>query len=545
MSSVVPPTPQPPPQVLTLPRATVLAAPSSLAELAIGTRLDVIVSTMPEGNQLLLDTPLGPVTLSLPFKPVVAPSQPLMLHLLGFVGKGGGQPKVALSLPDGKPLTGTPLTPPRAGAAAFGTAQGSTATVPAAPRLGVGITIGATLIRPLVLTPQGQVQTSTTPAGTATSALPGAASAALPGTQPPTPGTGAPATGQNNVAPGRAPAGAPRAPGTPASPPQAPTIVPAGSGLLLKIVSVVPPQGQTPSLTPPPTGSPVSLAPGATLTGVVSGQQGPTAAVVQTHAGPIVIPTDRPLVPGTQFTFELVALRPAAPADPASHLVASSPLDSGTWPALADSLDALADVAPGAQAHLLQGALPRADAQLTANVMFFLSAIRGGDVKAWIGDGPLRILERQRPDLAARLKDDIGQSSRRVSDPETGEWRQIAVPFLHDGEIDRIVLLSRDPDGRDDDEETPGGTRFVVDLNLSRLGHLQIDGLVGAKGRRLDVVVRTDQPLTGDMRQDIRTLYANALEVTGLDGSVGFQAAPGNFVKVAARAAAKIENTVV
>ncbi len=141
--------------------------------------------------------------------------------------------------------------------------------------------------------------------------------------------------------------------------------------------------------------------------------------------------------------------------------------------------------------------------------------------------------ERQRPELAARLRTDLGQMTRNFDDPLSGEWRLQAVPFLHGADIDRLLLLVRDQDDNDDEEnEKGGGTRFVVDLNLSRLGHLQIDGLVGNDNKRLDLVLRSDAPLEGTMRDDIRGLYANALELTGLEGSVGFQAAPGNFVEI-------------
>jgi len=540
MSTVVPPSPIPPTQVLSLPRATVLAAPPALADLAVGIKLDVIVATLPEANRITLDTPHGPVTLSLPFKPVVSVGQPLILHLVGLAGKDG-HPKVAISLPDGKPPTVAPAQVQVGGAGTGAAVQtsGGPATVPSAPHLGVGISVTATLLRPVVLSPQGIIQAAVNTAiQNATASTPQTTATVTGGAATPQQTTQTPQTG------GTATPTPQQAGGAPQQQTAQPNVLPAGSGLSLRIVSVKPPEGPLPSLTPPPQTGNLSLTPGATLTGTVSGQQGPNSAVVQTHAGPMTLPTDKPIAPGTQITFELLSLKPAPPPTPGVH-AAASPMTSGTWPVLADAVDVLADISPGAQAHLIQAALPRSDAQLATNIMFFLSAIRGGDVKSWLGDGPLRILERQRPDVAARLKDDVGGASRRVRDPETGDWRQFAIPFLHDGDIDSISLLTRDDDDDDDEDSDNDGSRFVIDLNLSRLGHMQIDGLVGANNKRLDVVVRTDQPLASEMRQDIRALYANALEVTGLEGSVGFQAAPGNFVKIAAPPAPSNEDVVV
>lgn len=544
MSTVLPPTPLPPPQAVSLPRAIVLTAPPALAELALGTKLDVVVASLPEVNKIAVDTPLGPLTLSLPFKPVVSVGQPLILHLVGLAGKDG-QAKVTVSLAEGRaapapstPGTGSPLH-------TGSPSQASGATVPTAVRLTVGLNISATLLRPVTLSPTGQVLT-TIPQTTGQPVQATPQGGTTPTTATPTTTTAPTAQTASPVAasqPGTKPVL-----GNAAQPlTQVTTQLPAGSGAILKIVSIRPPEGQTPSLAPPPIqGGSVSLTPGAILTGTVSGQQSVGQAIVQTHAGPVSIPTDRPLSPGTQITFELVSLRPAASSHPGVHSAQTqSPLITGSWSTLSDAVDALGDVAPGAQAHLLQTALPRADNQLMTNILFFLGAMRSGDVKNWMGDGPLRILERHKPDFAARLKDDFGQASRRINDPETGEWRQIAVPFLNDGDVENILILMRDSDGQNPDDGPGDDTRFVVDLNLSRLGHMQIDGLVGAKGKRLDVVVRTDQPLDGAMRQDIRALYANALEVTGIEGSVGFQAAPGNFVAVTERPQKSNENLIV
>ena len=40
-------------------------------------------------------------------------------------------------------------------------------------------------------------------------------------------------------------------------------------------------------------------------------------------------------------------------------------------------------------------------------------------------------------------------------------------------------------------------------------------------------------PMTSETRDTIRSVFAEALEMTGLTGGVGFQAAPANFVEVA------------
>ncbi|MEX0693143.1 MAG: hypothetical protein WD075_01740, partial [Rhodospirillales bacterium] len=450
----------------------------------------------------------------------------------------GQSPRVQLMAGVGKALMLTPLT---AGTQNSGLAAQAGALGNESVKLTAGGVVTTTLLRPVVLN-AGLVllQPSGTPAaaqppftqghtgpqitGTLTA---GPVNAAGNLTGGPTGNSASGATG--NPATAATPGGQP-APAGPGS-----TTVPAGSDLTVRIISVTLPRTPSVSLIPPPAQGQISLAPSAVINGIVSGQQGIGQTIVETHAGPVSLPTTAPLPPGTALQFEIVSLKPLTTGSAAHGTLHAqgAPLLDGEWLAFDEALDVLRDVAPGAHSHLLQSAMPRADSQLASNVLFFLSALRGGDLKNWMGDGPLRILDRLRPELAARLRTDLGQMTRNFDDPLSGEWRLQAVPFLHGAEIDRLLLLVRDQDNNDDDDaEKGGGTRFVVDLNLSRLGHLQIDGLVGNDNKRLDLVLRSDAPLEGTMRDDIRSLYADALELTGLEGSVGFQAAPGNFIEI-------------
>ena len=552
MSSIVPPSLNTPPPAAPLPRITVLAPPPALLSLPLGSSLDVSVGALKDAMNLVVQTRFGDLALRLPSPARLAVGDKLILQWLGAPqsqGSSQGQATLAgkaqLSLPNGKPLAfgaqqaaqGNANIPGSANAGVAGAASAPNA--PVIPRLQAGLNITALLLRPIII---GAPQATLLPTGTP--AIPAGTSGNPAGN--PIQGNTAPNTGaaaSHSGSPKASASGQPT--GTQPAAQQALSYG-SGSTLSLKIIQIRPPEGMPPALTPPLASGTVSLAPGATLTGTVTGQHTLTHAVVQTHVGPISIASQQPLAPGTQFTFEITGLK-APVAQTASHVLGANQgaLSDGTWQTFDESLEALREVAPGAQMQILQASMPRADPQLTANILFFVAALRGGDLKGWMGDGPLRILERQRPDLAARLRDDVGQMSRTVNDPETGDWRQYMVPFMNGAEIDRIAMLVRDRDEDDDDADKEGGSRFVIDLNLSKLGHIQIDGLVGERGKRLDVVVRTDAPLTPEMRHDIRGLYSNAIEVTGLEGSVGFQAAPGNFIAVAPPTAGLSDSVVI
>ena len=68
----------------------------------------------------------------------------------------------------------------------------------------------------------------------------------------------------------------------------------------------------------------------------------------------------------------------------------------------------------------------------------------------------------------------------------------------------------RDEDGEEGEEgEVEGATRFVVELELSRLGPLQLDGLV--RQSRFDLIVRTTSPLAAEMRRDILGIFDDSI----------------------------------
>ena len=97
--------------------------------------------------------------------------------------------------------------------------------------------------------------------------------------------------------------------------------------------------------------------------------------------------------------------------------------------------------------------------------------------------------------------------------------------------------MRRADDNQDEQEKARKGTRFIVDLDLSRLGRVQLDGLVYQKEKHMDLIVRTENRLPDRMHEDIRNIFQEAVDVTGIKGGVSFQAAPPNFVETASPAA--------
>ena len=66
--------------------------------------------------------------------------------------------------------------------------------------------------------------------------------------------------------------------------------------------------------------------------------------------------------------------------------------------------------------------------------------------------------------------------------------------------------------------------RFVIDLDLSALGAMQLDGLV--HGKRLDLILRSQAELPVAMRHDIARVFDDALDISGMEGSVIIEFTP-------------------
>ncbi len=258
---------------------------------------------------------------------------------------------------------------------------------------------------------------------------------------------------------------------------------------------------------------------------------------MDTPSGPLAL-SARNLEPGTRLLLQLTGqVTPAADptnAGRAAFEIRQAFITDHKWPALEQAIRQLADGAPAVSRQLIQTILPSPSHNLASNLFLFVTALRGGDMRSWLGDAPIRTLTQTNPQLLARLRDDFTQLSRIAAAQDPNDWRIQMTPFWGDGKLEQIRMLTRRQKGGKDEngELADPGTRFVVDVTLTRLGRIQLDGLVQISVKRLDILVRTDDFLPEPVQSDIRDLFYSAGDVTGFAGVVDFQAKPANFVEV-------------
>ena len=304
--------------------------------------------------------------------------------------------------------------------------------------------------------------------------------------------------------------------------------------------------GPTPQSPPgPPSGAPQS-----SLTGTIEAGGTASRTLVTTPAGTLALHLRLDAPPGSRVTLGMLSATRPTPSPPttgsATSTVAqpSSITQGGTqgWPALTQATETLARTDPAA-AQALQQVIPRPGPQLTLALGSLTAALRaGGDSRHWPGTQPLTALESsgtRGERLAEALRSDLRALAGRTRESPGGEWRAITLPFADGAEIAPITLVTRvrggpihDRDADDaspSDRKTESGDRFIVDLTLSALGRLQIDGLMRPRARQLHLILRTAEPLPPTMREDLIVIAETGLTALGLEGGLTFQA-DGRFL---------------
>lgn len=236
--------------------------------------------------------------------------------------------------------------------------------------------------------------------------------------------------------------------------------------------------------------------------------------------------------PQTLSVLTQPALTQVSSGSTAQGLPLPQLLRPGPWPIMDELYQGLMRVSPQAAQSLSQS-IPNpvsTPGQLTPSALMFVAAVRSGDFASWLGGKSIEALQRiGKGNLPTRLGNELSSLNR--GDAPVGEWRAVPLPMFWQGEIQKITLYTRQGhDGQSGDDEGDKQTRFVFDLDLTRMGPVQLDGLI--KGQRLDLIVRTEVPFSEAMRQRMRQAYSDALHSTELHGELDFQGDTKHWVNV-------------
>ncbi len=304
------------------------------------------------------------------------------------------------------------------------------------------------------------------------------------------------------------------------------------------------PASQTGSLTgqgsvtqPVPQGAPSAVPSGAStptlgsITGIIAPHTNSGHTIIATPMG--LLSMDRPLsLPaGTPVTLDIMQVtsqsgRPDIISSAES--MKTGPVSAPGWPGMERALAmALQSNGPEGIKALLHH-LPTSDGRMLLAIMAFSQLSRPvGSMRPWPGETLRDVLEQSLVRESART---LSAELREMIRPSTdggGDWRLQNLPFLNGNSIEKIALISR-RDGEQGSEKDAAKAkkgerfRFLLNLNLSRLGPMQFDGLYLYKDRRLDLLIRTHIPLDTEIRTTMLALYTNASQALNLVGSLLF-----------------------
>ncbi|MBL4805294.1 MAG: hypothetical protein JKY71_10545 [Alphaproteobacteria bacterium] len=212
------------------------------------------------------------------------------------------------------------------------------------------------------------------------------------------------------------------------------------------------------------------------------------------------------------------------------------------WTALEEVLQTLTRNAPQVTQNILNiTPSPSNPSQLSPAILFFVAAVRGGDMAQWLGDKAQNILKLQKGSKALNRISNESQMLGRVAGESFGnDWRAMNIPMYWQGDLQKVALYykhERDNAGEEDEGKIKS-TRFVFDLTLENMGQVQLDGLFrphSDSGTRLDLVVRTEEIFSKATQAEMRRLYAQALRDTQVTGELSFQNQPDSWVTIKAK----------
>lgn len=243
---------------------------------------------------------------------------------------------------------------------------------------------------------------------------------------------------------------------------------------------------------------------------------------IQTANSTLSISVHNPPPVGTLLLLSLEGL-PTPPAITPQKLGGQEMMQR--WDGLRDALLLLNAGDPAAAAKVMKS-MPQVGVKLATSLLFFLNAFKGGSVENWFGQQNLQSLSKLSKASTDKLGNDFRMTQGRATDSAGNDWRSYNVPMMTNSEIEQLRLYMKDYQEGDDegDDADKSGKRFVIEVNFTKLGPFQFDGV--AKQKTVDLMIRTHKPLEDGMRDDIRTLFSNTIEALGLTGHVGFHVSP-------------------
>ena len=223
---------------------------------------------------------------------------------------------------------------------------------------------------------------------------------------------------------------------------------------------------------------------------------------------------------GTQLVVTVEAAKPAPLLPLPVH-------EAANFPALPQVMAALAQLDPQIAQQLMSTRLPQPTAALPGALLFLFSAFKQGDVRGWLGNEATdHLMRAEKMEILKSLSQELSGAGQPAQDAVVGEWKSYPLPLYAQQQFQALTLyVHHEQDGQKGQTggngADKGKVRFLIDMKLSKLGSMQIDGFVQSK--KLDMILRSETTLPAGLPNDLRCAYIKAVEAVGYAGSLHFQ----------------------
>ena len=280
---------------------------------------------------------------------------------------------------------------------------------------------------------------------------------------------------------------------------------------------------------------------GQTVTAQVLGHETTGEALLQTPIGVVRLQPEIALPNGTKLTLQILQTTPPALSSLSFNLSANRPISTQPapmlelaqgWSSLQQIFSLLTGQSPLTNTNIANVPTtpnqPLSPKDIGPALMVFISALRGGDFKSWLGKDNIKTLESQgQSNLIKKAEAEFNAIANQYAEVKPGHWQALLFPVAVDGVPQQIrIFTKRDrKQGGNQQETKQEDTRFVVEIDLTQLGEIQLDGFVRKQQSdvNFDLVIRSLHPLDKDVQQDILTIYNATGAVAGYKGSLAFQ----------------------
>lgn len=277
-----------------------------------------------------------------------------------------------------------------------------------------------------------------------------------------------------------------------------------------------------PTAEPPP--RPPLLRPNTFLPGTVWQARPEEPMMVATKVGVLAVDAKILLPPLTPVSLQITDIQP-----PGATLIEKDPLPSfrTSWTILAHALETL-EQTDAAAAEAVKRILPQAGNRLPALMMSYVqAAVQGQSFASWLGEANVAALRKtgtKGENILRRLEKEFSASGKKATDGRTS-WRGWDIPLLSGNVVEPVSLFLQQPPEESAHSRSAGtagksGVRFVLDMNLTRLGRMQMEGLAYRDRRIFDLTLRHAEAMPDVFEPTVRSLFSRTLDALNYAGTL-------------------------